>query len=82
MAFQFENLLIDTEPDAVAQGAAEWAAHLARLQRPVDAAFPARIEHFLQLWATTAGASVPPVADEGPALSPPPTPRWRRWRTA
>ncbi|MBL8386760.1 MAG: FkbM family methyltransferase [Hydrogenophaga sp.] len=71
VAFQFENLLIDTEPDAVAQGAAEWAAHLARLQRPVDAAFPARIEHFLQQWATTAGESDPPVADEGPALPPP-----------
>lgn len=71
VAFQFENLLIDTEPDAVAQGAAEWAAHLARLQRPVDAAFPARIEHFLQQWATAAGESVPQGSDDMPVMPPP-----------
>ncbi len=50
VAFMFEHCLIDIEPGVVAAGAAEWAAHLARLHRPLDVRLTSRIETFLGRW--------------------------------
>lgn len=66
VAFLFEQLLIDIEPAAVSAGASEWAAHLARLCRPVDSELPARIERFLQIWGRLPAADAPPPAQDTP----------------
>jgi hypothetical protein len=50
VAFFFEQLLIDIEPEALPAGAAEWANHLAQLQRPLDRSLDARVERFVGQW--------------------------------
>jgi len=50
VAFYFEQLLIDIEPEALPAGAAEWADHLARLQRPLDRSLDDRVERFVGQW--------------------------------
>ena len=67
VAFLYEQFLIDIEGPAVASGAAEWATQLARLRRPVDTGFDARVQRFLQLWSTDdAQALCTPDADAAP----------------
>lgn len=50
VAFFFEQLLIDIEPEALPAGAAEWADHLAQLHRPLDRSLDARVERFVGQW--------------------------------
>lgn len=51
VAFLYESLLIDIEPEAMPAGAAAWADHLARFERPIDAGLHDRVERFLQKWS-------------------------------
>lgn len=51
VAFLYESLLLDIEPDAMPAAAAAWADHLARFARPLDAGLHARIDAFLQNWS-------------------------------
>jgi 2-polyprenyl-3-methyl-5-hydroxy-6-metoxy-1,4-benzoquinol methylase len=56
VAFLYENLLIDIEPNRIDGGAERLATHLARFVRPVDGGFHERVEHFIQKWARPTSA--------------------------
>ncbi len=57
VAFIYEHLLLDVQPDVVETSAAEWAGHLAQFSRPVDAHLRTRVARFLDLWTPRAQAT-------------------------